>query len=192
MSVRRYSKHILMALLLVLVAPGSARAQESSGSKSGDVQLRFEKASKLSGGEQINQSASLLKRMKEILRRGFELLELARAEKDIVRLNCVNEKLSSMKGLLKISEQADIALQEAVARRDKETANHEFTKISIAYQKVESLGVESEGCAGEALRYTGDTRVEVKVEGVPDQPPPEPEMMDDILDSTPPAASPVR
>jgi hypothetical protein len=182
------SRFGLVALACV-AAP--AFAQDSSPDVASDVRLRFEKASRLSGSEQIKQSDRFLKRMKAHLRRGFELLEQARTEKDIVKLNCVNERLASIKGLLKISEQADIALQEAVSRRDKESGDHEFTKISIAYQKVESLGVEVENCAGEALRYSGDTRVEVNVEGVPEEDTTQP-TIDEIVDSAPPAASPLQ
>ena len=138
----------------------------------------------------MQQAAKSISRMKDHLRRGFELLEAARGDKDIVKLNCINEKLASIKGLLKISEQADVALQEAVARRDKETADHEFTKVSIASQKVESLSIEAEGCAGEALHYTGDTRVEVTAEGVPEDGGQD-VVIDTMVDVTPAASSPL-
>ena len=131
-----------------------------------DVQLSFEKASGLTGPEQVAKAETLVQKMKDHLRKGFQLLEQARNEKDIVKLNAINEKLSSMKGLLKISEAAFVALQEAVARRDKETADHEYTKIAIAAQKVETLALEAEGAVGDSLHYTGDTRVEVTAEGM--------------------------
>ena len=155
------------------------------------VSLRFEKASTLSGSEQIAKAEDYLSDMKGRLRRGFELLEQARADKDIVKLNCVNEKLASIKGLLKISESAWVALQEAVARRDKETGDHEFTKIDIAHQKVESLAIEAEGCAGESLHYAGDTRVEVIAEGIPDDDPTQGDV-EEIIDVTEAAVSPVQ
>ena len=131
-----------------------------------DIQLSFEKASGLSGPQQVTKGEKLVQKMKDHLRKGFQLLEQARSEKDIVKLNAINEKLSSMKGLLKISEAAFVALQEAVARRDKETADHEYTKIAIASQKVEGLALEAEGAVGDSLHYTGDTRVEVTAEGM--------------------------
>ena len=151
------------ALLLggLAYAPG-AHAQ---GRRKTDVQLSFDKASNLSFADQVSKGGVLVQRMKDHLRRGFELLEKARTEKDIVKLNAINEKLSSMKGLLKISEAAFVALQEAGARRDKETADHEYTKIAIAAQKVDALAIEAEGAVGDSLHYTGDTRVEVTAEG---------------------------
>ena len=55
--------------------------------------------------------------MREILSRVLKHLEEAREERDVIKLNCVNEKLTAIKGLLKISEQADVSMQEALARR---------------------------------------------------------------------------
>ncbi len=66
-------------------------------------------------------------------------LEEARDSKDVVKLNCVNEKLTQIKGLLRIAEQADIALQEAVAKRETSGAQHEYTKVAIANDKVRQL-----------------------------------------------------
>ena len=148
-----------MILLAILVVAPEVYAQSA-------VTMSAGRASEMSTNAQMDSSRQLLGQMKKSLRRAFQLLEKARGEKDIVKLNCINEKLASIKGLLKISEQADVALQESAARRDKETADHEYTKVSIAHQKVESLSMEAEGCAGEALHYTGDTRVEVSAEGI--------------------------
>ncbi len=152
---------LAVGALAVAHAP-DARAQSGKT----DVQLSFEKASGLSCSEQVSKGEKSLQKMKDHLRKGFQLLEQARSEKDIVKLNSINEKLSSMKGLLKISEAAYVSLQEACARRDKETADHEYTKIAIAAQKVEGLALEAEGAVGDSLHYTGDTRVEVTAEGM--------------------------
>ena len=43
-------------------------------------------------------------------------LEEARSEKDVLKLNCVNEKLTQIKGLLRVVQQSDVSLQEAVAK----------------------------------------------------------------------------
>ena len=149
-----------LAAAALAVSPGVFAQQGQS-----QVTVGLDQGQNLSGPEQVQRAAKQIEAMKTSLRDGFSSLERARADKDIVKLNCVNEKLASMKGLLKISEQADVSLQEAVARRDKDTANHEYTKIAIAAQKVESLSIESKGCAGEATHYTGDTRTEVTAEG---------------------------
>mgnify|MGYP006271471007 CR=1 FL=1 len=130
-----------------------------------------------------------LARMREILKDVLEHLEEARDEKDVVKLNCVNEKLTAIKGLLKISEQASVTMQEALARRNSENARHEFEKIIIAQRKSEQLLAESEACVGELAVYAGDTQVEVVMDDVPEDDPAE-NIPDVETVERPPAASP--
>ncbi len=150
------------AVLVAFALPTAAHAQASKS----DHRLSFEKASALSGPAKVERAEKLLQRMKDQLRKGFRYLEQAREEKDIVKLNVIKDKLSQMKGLLKVSEGAFVALQEAVARRDRETADHEYTKIAIASQKLDTLSLEAEGAVGDMLHQSGDTRVDVSAEGM--------------------------
>ena len=139
--------------------------------------------------QKAGNSATHLARMKEILSRVLKHLEDAREERDVVKLNCVNEKLTAIKGLLRISEQADVAMQEAVARRNPEVADHEYEKIAIAVSKCEQLFAESEACVGELAVYAGETEVEVVIEGEPPE-----DISEDLptveVITRPPAASP--
>jgi hypothetical protein len=125
-----------------------------------------EKISEVSDAEKVRRSAEALARMRQVLRDVLAKLEEARNTKDVVKLNCVNEKLTQIKGLLRISEQADVALQEAVAKRESSSADHEYTKVTIARQKVEQLRSEAEECIGQ-LAFQTDENLNVEVE-VPD------------------------
>jgi hypothetical protein len=91
--------------------------------------------------------------------------------------------------LLRISEQADVSMQEALARRNAEVAAHEYEKIAIAVSKCEQLFAESEACVGELAIYAGETQVEVEVTGEPAE-----DLSEDIPEveviTRPPAASP--
>jgi hypothetical protein len=139
--------------------------------------------------EKPAKSQEHIGRMKEILSKVLKHLEEARDEKDIVKLNCVNEKLTNVKGLLKISEDGDVKMQEALARRNPEEAAHEYEKIAIARSKCEQLFAESEACVGELAVYAGDTTVELVVEGEPPEDLSEKIPTIDII-TRPPAASP--
>jgi len=139
--------------------------------------------------DKLEQTRTSIARMRDILARVLKHLEDARDERDIVKLNCVNEKLTAIKGLLKISEQSDVTLQESLARRDAEAAAHELEKVSIALRKCEQLMGESEGCVGELAVYAGDTEVEMVVEGVPSDDPTANKGVPDVV-FRPPAASP--
>ena len=113
-----------------------------------------------------------LNAMKSTLQLALKRLERARSNKDIIQLNCVNDKLTSIKGFLRISEQARVSLAEAMGQRDFDLVEHEFQKISVAGARVENLRLQVEGCVGELSRYTGDpdTRIEVNPEIRSDEP----------------------
>ena len=179
---------MLMALLVV----GLARAQ--GGGTTPPTSLGTapaEKASDIPDAEKIRRSSEALQRMGQVLKDVLAKLEEARNTKDVVKLNCVNEKLTQVKGLLRISEQSDVALQEAVAKREASGADHEYTKVTIARQKVDQLRAESEECIGQlAFRTDENLTVEVEVpENLPSGDPSLPQRPREIF-SRPPPASP--
>ncbi len=148
-------------------------------------------ASKVPDAQKIKDSASSVAGMRSSLKGVLSMLEDARTTKDVVKLNCVNEKLTQIKGLLRISEQSDVALQEAIARKETSSAEHEFTKVSIARSKVDQLRAEAEQCIGQ-LAFRTDENVNVDVEIPDDLPAGDPTSVTalPILDSRPPPASP--
>lgn len=120
------------------------------------------RAEGMANSEKLAKSAEFLSHMRSGLKLVLAKLEEARSSRDVVKLNCVNEKLTNIKGLLRISEQADVSLQESVARREEQAADHEFTKVAIARQKIEQLKAEAEQCVGLLAFETGPTEVIVQ------------------------------
>lgn len=163
-------------LLIALLGSGLAIAQSESSStpaptpaapaESAPAPAPADKVTEVPDPEKIRRSADALTRMRQVLKDVLGKLEEARNTKDVVKLNCVNEKLTQIKGLLRISEQADVALQEAIAKRESSAADHEFTKVSIARQKVDQLRAEAEECIGQ-LAFRTDEKLTVEVQ-VPD------------------------
>jgi hypothetical protein len=139
----------------------------------------------------LERSGKSLGVMREVLRDVLGNLEEARRTKDVVKLNCVNEKLTQIKGLLRISEQADVALQEAVSKRETTSGEHEYTKVMIAQQKVSQLHTEAEKCIGQ-LAFRVDENMSVEVEVPTDLPggdPTRPAPVEDIIIRPPPASA---
>ena len=118
--------------------------------------------------QKLDHADENLDRMRQAVKQVTGRLEDARKEKDIVRLNCVNEKLAQIKGLLKVSEQAKVAAQEAMARRD-DSASTEIQKIGVASDKADTLRSEAEQCIGQ-LAFAVDQRTVVEVEQPKDLP----------------------
>ncbi|HUB05682.1 MAG TPA: hypothetical protein VMB50_01710 [Myxococcales bacterium] len=147
-----------------------AFAQAPAPSSGGTLKIEAQESEHLSDKEKLSRSDDAVAEMQKVLREVLDRLEEARKERDIVKLNCVNEKLTQIKALLRIAEQAYIALQEAIARAVPDNAEHEFAKIEIAKQRVTELRAEAEQCIGE-LAYVVDEKTVVTVEtpeGLPD------------------------
>jgi hypothetical protein len=126
------------------------------------------KAEALSDAEKTRRAAEAITAMRNSLRQVSARVEDARNEKDVVKLNCVNEKQAQIKGLLKVAEQAELSLKDALASKDP-AANAEFSKIGIAKSKVDGLGNEATQCIGQ-LAYIVDEKTTVEVIQPPGQP----------------------
>jgi hypothetical protein len=183
--------------LVVVLAAGVALAQVQPPAPPAPAPApaaaALQKASDMPDGQKLSRSTQALAVMRDVLRNVLGKVEEARRTKDVVKLNCANEKLTQIKGLLRISEQADVSLQEAVSRRETSTSEHEYTKVMIAQQKVAQLRSEAEECIGQ-LAFRTDENLFVEVEepenlpgGDPTRPPP----ADDVV-VRPPPASPTR
>ncbi len=122
-----------------------------------------EEIEKVSDEEKPEKSRRAIDKMRGSLSKVIKYLEEAREQRDVLKLNCVNEKLTAIKGLLRVSEQADVAMQEAIATGESTAAEHEYEKIMIASKKVQGLATESEVCIGELAVYSGQTSVSVEV-----------------------------
>ncbi|HUB09236.1 MAG TPA: hypothetical protein VMB50_19690 [Myxococcales bacterium] len=157
---------------------GVAKAQAAQAS---GLRVEAQESERLSDKEKLSRSDDAVTQMQKILREVLDRLEEARKERDLVKLNCINEKLTQVKALLRIAEQSYVGLQEAVARAANDNAEHEFAKIEIARQRVAELRAEAEQCIGQ-LAYVVDEKTVVTVEtpeGLPD------------ATTNPPAAEPV-
>jgi hypothetical protein len=188
-----------IGMMAVVLASGLALAQSTPRATprptpaAGGSPFQVEKASDVPDVTKLERSTKALNTMREVLRDVLGKLEEARRAKDVVKLNCVNEKLTQVKGLLRISEQADVALQEAVARRETLSSEHEYTKVMIAQQKVSQLRSEAEKCIGQ-LAFRADENMSVEVEEPKDLPggdPTRPRPVDEVI-IRPPPTSPVQ
>ncbi|MDC0714303.1 hypothetical protein POL68_37935 [Stigmatella sp. ncwal1] len=183
----------IVASLAVLLAAGASLAQSPRAPgvlPPAPTRAPLEKASEVPDPDKLQRSAQALGIMRGVLTEVQLKLTEARGTKDMVKVNCVNEKLTQTKGLLRISEQADVALQEAVARRDSTSSEHEYTKVMIARQKVSQLSAETEECIGQLLFRT-DENLSVEVEEPRDLPggdPTQPRTPPDVIARPPPAS----
>jgi hypothetical protein len=130
----------------------------------GEADIAVKQRPTLSSQEMLKQSKDYFKGMNDILKRITTLQEQSKRQKDIIKLNCVTDKLVQGKINVTIAEQSLAALQENISRADEGGRAHEFTRLTIVNQKVLVLGTEAENCIGEDLSFVGATRIDVEID----------------------------
>lgn len=147
---------------------GLVYAQGQTGANttlSAEIETLEKEVATLSPQEKSERAVEKIEAMKGILTDITELSERVRAEeRDILKLNCINEKSTAIKGFVKVSEQSFENLKTAVASSDTQSQNHHYTLIAISGQKVNTLGEEARVCAGEVMQYSEETVVKVVVD----------------------------
>ncbi len=130
---------------VALVVP-QALAQQS---RAQDVPNK-EALREVPSAQKLEDSQAKIGQMRRTLQSSEVLLERARnQERDIRKLNCINEKLVSMKGFVKVSEQSYVQLKDAVSRQDDEGSAHAYSLVVLSDDKVTRLGDEARLCVGE-------------------------------------------
>ena len=165
---------LLLVPMLLFVVPASGWAQ--------GLDHAYKEAASLSTDEKLARAGVGVDGIRDTHQAALVRLQAASEKQDILQLNCVRDKMAAIKGLLKIAEQADVSLKEAAVKRDEELINHEYTKISIASARAENYRVEVEECVGEASQYTGQTILEVNIEGDERSDDPTDEPLADMVD----------
>lgn len=153
---------------LVVFAAGSATAQQggsgAAASGTADAQVNFQRAPKLSPQEQLAQADQILTRMDQAAGVVRRQLEKARAARDVVKVLCLNDKLSQIDVAIRSARDRKAALQAAAGRNDAELSNHEFTIMTVLRQRSEQLNAEANQCIGEELSFVGKTEVTTQVD----------------------------
>src|SRR5262245_19896665 len=76
-------------------APPEEHAAPPADTAEVDVPMR--KRANIGTGDMVNQAQGYLRKMQDSLRRVVQLQEVARKQKDVIKLNCVNDKLLQVK-----------------------------------------------------------------------------------------------
>jgi hypothetical protein len=152
----------IIAVTAFTLGRGAFAVPGDSTPAAGDIAVKQRPV--LTAQDMLSQSKEYFKGMQDVVKRITELQGQSKRQKDIIRLNCVTDKLVQSRVNVTIAEQSMTALQESIGRADEGGRAHEFTRLTIINQKVLVLGAEAENCIGEDLSFVGATRVDVDVD----------------------------
>ncbi len=139
---------------------------DASTDEEAEVDVR--KRADLSSDEQLQEAESIVRRGAQISRRVAAMLDQSRRERDIIRVTCLDDKLTQVNANLRTSEQRVKSLRDASAANDANRRKHEYTVITVLGQKFNVLEQEANQCVGQDLFDTGATRVTTDID--PDTP----------------------
>ena len=145
---------ILFAVLVAAAAPRAAPEE------------------RLTPAARQDRAHQALEKMRGLVSQVAKVVQQAKDEKDLVKLNCANEKLAQVQGLLRVGEQAETELRGSVARKEEDAQDRSLARVGIAGRKIGQLFVEAQQCIGQFAFYT-DEKTVVDVEeptGLPRDP----------------------
>ena len=177
---RPLQKLLFAAWMIALAASGSRLHAQSPddapeagappGEPTPDVSIPMERESRISS-EEMERTAREISAKADAAGRTVERLKAeARKQKDVIKLNCINDKLLQIKQLLNILEDGMSKLSLAIASGDEGDRYHRYTVIKISGEKIIGLRDEAEACVGEEISYLGPLSVDVDSPDVPDDP----------------------
>jgi hypothetical protein len=137
-----------VAAFAFLVGGGIAGAQGQ-----GDASVGMSKQVTLAPQEQLAQGDAFLARMDGSRQSVRRQLETARANRDVVKTLCLNDKLNQIDVAIRSARERRGALESAATRRDADLAGHEFTILTVLRQRTEQLTAEANQCIGQEAGF---------------------------------------
>jgi hypothetical protein len=156
-----------------------AAASVSAGSAGGagatvNGQVGFSRQGQLSPQEELAQSDAILGRLQNGSTTVSKQLGEARNARDVVKVLCLNDKLSQMDVALRSAQDRKQSLATAAQGNNVELANHEFTILTVLKNRADQLQAEANQCIGEEAAFVGATQTTTTID--PDIP---------VVDQTP-------
>lgn len=149
----------VVSVMSVGVSFGAAWAQSANGAQGTQQQqnqVRRVDVTTLTPQQQLRVAARLIDEMNVKRRRVAGLLDRAQQEHDIIRVNCLNDKLTQIDVSIRSARDHLDLLQTAVGISNDGQRNHEYSLMQIFGQRAETLDVEARQCVGEEGAGFGD------------------------------------
>lgn len=165
---------VWLSLCLVLAgAGGLAYAQSGGGSDDSssseeDASAGVTRRADLTPEEQVAEAERIQGHGTELSTRVMGLLDEARREGDVVRVTCLDDKLTQINAHNRTLSDRVTSLQQATTTSNDDLRNHEFTVITVLGQNLTQLEADANECVGQSMFETGTTRVVTEVS--PDAP----------------------
>ncbi len=166
MYVRNFSLSGVLGLVLLLSGVASPTAASAEDEGAGSLTSSEISGHDLSGPQKNTLAEKTAAELDGRVKRVVKMIEDASKKKDIILLNCLNDKLLSLRGLHKVAVDAQHGLGEAIARENVDLEEHNFRKVFIARDQGKIVAAEADACVGQVgTSFPGQTQVVMKYDG---------------------------
>ena len=175
-------KSALITIAFVLCLGGIALAQGTGGSTgstgstgSEDASTGVQRRADLTPEEQVAEAERVQAAASGLSQRVTGMLDEARREGDVVRVTCLDDKLTQINAHTRTLGDRIESLQQATTTSDGDRRNHEFTVITVLSQNFQQLERDANECIGQSQFETGTTRVVTEI--APETPTEDPSLL---------------
>lgn len=177
---RMSPKHVLAVAAAALVAgsgllwaqpgqaPGGAQPGQPGAASAPDARADEQAAQAISPQEMIADAERLVGEIQGVRGEVVEIQSEARADEDMLRLNCIDDKLAQIDQLLVIVDAARADLATAMSAGDFEGRVHHYGLVTLSRGKATAVREEADACVGEEMRFPGDSDIDVDDPGIDD------------------------
>ena len=127
-------------------------------------QVGFSRQAQLTPQEELTQSDAILGRLQAGSTTVSKQLGEARGARDVVKVLCLNDKLSQMDVALRSAQERKGSLAAAAQGNNVELANHEFTILTVLKTRADQLQAEANQCIGEEAAFVGATQTRTTID----------------------------
>lgn len=159
-------KHIWIGGAVVVAVGGFLYAQPAPKDKEEKPTVSGLSVGKLSITDMQMRQTELRKQVKDDNRHTLHLRESARKQKDVIKLNCVNDKYVQMKAQTNIFDSAGSELETSLSA-GTDSRFSAFAEVAIGAESVHKLRQEADVCVGEGGLPTSEFPPEVVGPGIP-------------------------
>jgi hypothetical protein len=154
---------VVAALVLGGVRAGVARAQTAQTSRQ-PAPVNSVASTSLTPQQQLRTATRIIEEMNNLRRTVSNMLDRAQQERDIIKVNCLNDKLTQIDVTIRSARDHQDLLQTAVSVNNDNQRNHEYALILIFQQRTRALDAEARQCVGEEAGGFGEgTEIGVRV-----------------------------
>ena len=152
-------------MCIPLIHTSTAYGQQSRGSQlSADMGKIYRESEQLSGEEKVKRAQAHVDEMNKALNQTISKMKDSFDKKAVISTNCIGQVSSTISALSRISNDAMTQLRTASALGQIDKANHYYTKIVLAAERVKRAMPEVMKCDAQVNDTPVDGSKRVKAE----------------------------